>query len=372
MATGLLWDERFLDHDPGLAIVSAPVEDHELWDPLPHAASPELVDRAYRLIDRSGLLSNLTPLSTSAAPVEAITRVHSPELVQRVKAISERGGGEAGEFAPAGALTYEVALLSAGGAIAAVDSVMSGRVHNAYALLRPPGHHATPDQAMGFCFFNNVAIAARHLQDQYGLTRVAIVDWDVHHGNGTQATFLEDPGVLFISVHQEDWFPADSGPADERGQGSGSGFTVNIPLPAGTGNAGYLSAFDRVIIPVLRTFQPEFILVSAGQDASGVDPLARMSVSSSGFRMMAASVQALANEICEGRLVACHEGGYSQGYSPVCTHAVVEGLSDTLTDLEDPYEDWLGNIAAAKEVGPAAQAIDQVVALHRKQWSVGG
>jgi acetoin utilization deacetylase AcuC-like enzyme len=367
--TGLVWDSRLLDHNTGLALVSAPVPADSVWEPQPHAASPQLIARAHRLIERTGLLAELIPIPTRQATIDQVARVHTLELIDHVRAVSLNGGGECGEFAPASPETYDVALLSAGGAIAGVDAVMNGKATNVYALLRPPGHHAEPDRAMGFCFFNNVAIAARHAHDHHGLSRIAIVDWDVHHGNGTQAAFIDDPNMLFISLHQEDWYPADSGSVNDIGTGAGSGFTINIPLPAGTGNAGYLAAIDRVVAPALRAFQPELILVSAGQDASGVDPLARMAMSAGGFRSMAQRMTELADELCDGRLVACHEGGYSQGYAPVCTWAVVEGMSGIRTDYVDPYDDWLGGITAATDVGSAASAIEAAIAIHSPRWN---
>jgi acetoin utilization deacetylase AcuC-like enzyme len=223
---------------------------------------------------------------------------------------------------------------------------------------------------MGFCFLNNVAIAARYARDRHGLARVAILDWDVHHGNGTQAIFDDDPTVLFVSLHQEDWYPTGSGAVDQVGAGAGEGFTINLPLPAGTGDAGYLAALDRVVLPALRRFAPELILVSAGQDPSALDPLARMAVSAAGFRELATRLAALADELCGGRLVACHEGGYSQGYAPVCTWAVIEGLSGRRTGHEDPYDAWLGGMPCTVDPGPATAAIDRVVAHHAARWDL--
>jgi acetoin utilization deacetylase AcuC-like enzyme len=226
------------------------------------------------------------------------------------------------------------------------------------------------DRAMGFCFLNNVAIAARYGQRRYQLRKIAILDWDVHHGNGTQSAFYSDPSVLFISLHQENWYPAGWGAIDQIGEGEGEGYTINIPLPPGTGNAGYLAAVDRIVLPAIRHFEPELILISAGQDANAVDPLARMLVSADGFREMATRIAELADEVCGGRLVAVHEGGYSEGYAPICTWAVVEGLSGIRTGFEDPYRDWLGEIDAAKQVGTAAASLDQVIHQHGARWGL--
>jgi acetoin utilization deacetylase AcuC-like enzyme len=368
--TGLVWDGRYLEHDTGMALVSAKVAIDSIWEPQPHVARPTLVGRARRLIERSGLLAHLDQINARAATLDEVTRVHTHQYVEHLRRVCDQGGGEVGDFAPASPETYDVALLAAGGALAAVDTVLGGRVRNAYALLRPPGHHATPGEAMGFCFLNNVAIAARYAQDRHGLGKVAILDWDVHHGNGTQAMFFDDPSVLFISLHQENWYPLHSGRVEETGTAAGAGYTMNVPLPAGTGNQGYMAAVDRIVVPAIRQFAPDLVFVSAGQDPSAVDTLARMAMSADGFRRMAARVADLAVEICNGRVVALHEGGYSEGYAPVCTWAVVEGLSGVRTGHEDPYESWFSEVNASREIGPATAAIDQVVAQHGAQWGL--
>ena len=368
--TGIIFDSRYLDHDTGLAIVSKTVPADSVWEPQPHVASPALVARPMRLLERTGLAAQLEPIAARMATIEEVAAVHNREYIAHIKRLCDSGGGEAGDYAPASSETFDVALLSAGGALAAVDAVMTGRVRNAYALVRPPGHHAMRARAMGFCFFNNVAIAARYAQRRYGLQRIAILDWDVHQGNGTQDAFYADPSVLFISLHQENWYPMGWGAIEQTGEAEGEGYTINIPLPPGTGNAGYLMAIDRIVLPIIRHFLPELILVSAGQDANAVDPLARMLVSADGFREMATRVALLADEVCSGRLVALHEGGYSEGYAPICTWAVIEGLSGIRTGYEDPYRDWLGEIDAAKNVGSAATYIDQVVHQHSVRWGL--
>ena len=249
------------------------------------------------------------------APDEAITRVHHPAYLAAIVAGAEAGGGHLDPDTIVRPDSVDVARLAAGAAIAAVDAVLHGEgssnghaVDRAFVLARPPGHHATPDGGMGFCLFNTVAIAAEHALAQ-GVDRIAIVDWDVHHGNGTQDTFYDDPRVLFCSLHQWPWYPG-TGTASERGIGRGARFTVNVPLPAGSDDAVYLTSFNNLIVPHIEAFRPQLVLVSAGFDAHVDDPLGLMRVTEHGFAALAAACLALALEHAEGRLVAILEGGY--------------------------------------------------------------
>jgi len=218
-----------------------------------------------------------------------------------------------------------------------LDAVVTGDVANAYALVRPPGHHAISDQGMGFCLFGNVAIAIMHGRAAHGLGRVATVDWDVHHGNGTQSAFYSDPQTLTISLHQDNLFPPRSGGLDENGEGAGKGYNLNIPLPPGCGDGAYIAAFEQVVIPALKKFKPELIVVPSGFDASGVDPLGRMMVTSNGYRHMTKLLMEAARELCNGRLLMSHEGGYSSMYVPYCGLAVLEEMSGIRTGLPDPW-----------------------------------
>lgn len=231
-----------------------------------------------------------------------------------------------GEDAFVGPGSNLAARCSVGGLLSCIDAVMSGSVANAFALLRPPGHHASCDEATGFCLFNAVAIAARHAQRFHGLRRVAIIDWDVHHGNGTEDIFLRDGDVLVVSIHQDNLWPPGRGARSVYGDGAGVGANVNVPLPAGTGQEGYVAAFRDVVEPAVSDFRPELILVSAGQDAAGTDPLGRMSLGTQSFRELTDRLVKLARQVCEARLVAFQEGGYSLLHMPLCTLAVVEGL----------------------------------------------
>lgn len=206
--------------------------------------------------------------------------------------------------------SYEAAIASVNAALTAGDLVVSGRASNAFCAMRPPGHHALPDEAMGFCLFGNVAILARYLQLHHGIGRVAIVDWDVHHGNGTQHFFYEDPSVFFVSLHQHPLWPG-SGRASERGDGAGEGFTLNIPIAPFTSESDYLATFDAKVVPALDSFRPEFVIISAGFDAHVDDPLASLQLTESGFAQMTRRLNELAHRHCGGRIVSCLEGGYN-------------------------------------------------------------
>jgi acetoin utilization deacetylase AcuC-like enzyme len=223
--------------------------------------------------------------------------------------------------------TYEVALAAAGGVLAAVDAVMDGKVENAFCAVRPPGHHALKDKAMGFCFFNNVAIAARYVQKKHKLSKVLIVDWDVHHGNGTQAAFYDDPTVLYFSVHQHPFYPG-SGTESEKGTGEGLNYTINVPLPSGSGDAEYRKAFEEKLLPAALAFKPDFVLVSAGFDAAEGDRLGGMKVTPEGYAELTHVVREIARKSCHGRVVSLLEGGYDLDALAASVEAHIRVLMD--------------------------------------------
>jgi acetoin utilization deacetylase AcuC-like enzyme len=358
--TGFVWHERYAWHDArGMMDSIAP---EALFEPEPSLERGATKRRVRNLLDASGLLAELVPIAPRPATGAELARVHEPAYVERIRAASLAGGGDAGGYTPFGRGTYDIAALAAGGCIAAADAVLDGDVRNAYALVRPPGHHAGPDGGCGYCVFSNVALAARHLRAARGLERVAIVDWDVHHGNGTQAAFSADPSVLAISLHQEDLFPPGSGTVEQTGAGPGAGTTVNVPLPAGCGRAAYLEALDRVVRPALERFGPELILVACGLDASIEDPLGRMNLTSECFALMTARVMDAADALCGGRLVLCHEGGYSSAYVPYCGLAVVEQLAGIASGVTDP---WLGDGRGVRELPLRAHEAEAIEAAAR-------
>lgn len=304
------------------------VEDTRFQDhraPQGHPERPERLIAVSRAIARHGdRIEHMAPVQ---ADPSAILRVHGRSHVERI----ERSVGaapaqlDADTFVSASSL--EVASLAAGSTVALARAVARREIVTGIAAVRPPGHHAESDRAMGFCLFNNVAIAARALQEEEGVGKLLILDWDVHHGNGTQHSFETDPSILYLSTHQYPHYPG-TGAAGEVGRGKGEGTTVNVPMPAGCGDHEYVGVFSRVLVPVVRAFAPEMILVSCGFDAHRDDPLASMEVTADGYRDMTRIVRALAEDVCDGRLAFVLEGGYAASGLEEGTSAVIEALLD--------------------------------------------
>jgi len=295
MATGIVLSPRYRDHDTG-------------------AGHPERPDRALAIETRlaaDGLLESLVRIEPRAATEADLLRCHEAAYLATARADVAAGAERlsTGDTAIS-PRSLDTALLAAGGVLAAVDAVVAGHVTNAFAVVRPPGHHATPARGMGFCLFNNVAIAARHAQQAHGLGRVLIADWDVHHGNGTQDIFYEDDSVYFFDTHQHPLYPG-SGPATDTGRGRGLGFTRNCPFPAGAGRAEIVGAFTDLLVPAADAFRPDLVLVSAGFDSRIGDPLGDFRLTDDDFAELTAIVRGIAERHCAGRLVATLEGGYA-------------------------------------------------------------
>lgn len=314
MPIDLITSERFLLHETG--------------------SHPERPARLVAILQRlraAELLGNRAVLEPEPASAETVALIHDPAYIASVEAFARSGGGWIDPDTFVCPASFDVALLAVGAAVAAVDRVLDGRSERAFALVRPPGHHAEPNRAMGFCLFNNIAVAAQHALSHRGLARVAILDWDVHHGNGTQAAFYETDSVLFISIHQWPLYPGTGRP-HETGRGRGLGYTVNVPLPPGTGNDRYLDVFDRIIGPRLAQYRPELLLVSAGFDAHRDDPLAMMEVTEEGFAGMAARARGWAEALCGGRLALVLEGGYNLSALAASVEATLRALDDSTDD----------------------------------------
>jgi acetoin utilization deacetylase AcuC-like enzyme len=339
LQTGFWWDEKCFWHSGGSYAFIMPVGG--LVQPLAAGGlpeNPETKRRLKNLLHVTGLIQELAVSSASVATEEQLQRVHPKSYLHAFKRLSDDKGGELGERTPFGPGGYDIAALSAGLATQALRSVLDGSQRNAYALSRPPGHHCLPDKPMGFCLLANIAIAVEAAFAEKRAQRVAVIDWDVHHGNGTEAIFYQRPDVLTISLHQENNYPRDSGKVEHRGQGRGEGYNINIPMVPGTGHRGYLHAFERIVLPALHAYKPDAIIVACGFDASGVDPLSRMLASSKTFSEMTRMTMQAADELCDGKLLLVHEGGYSEAHVPFCGHAVIATLAGSAIAAPDPLE----------------------------------
>jgi acetoin utilization deacetylase AcuC-like enzyme len=335
MKVGFVYHADFLKHDTG--------------------SHPENAGRLVAImngLEKTGLIDSLIRIEPILANIEQIRYIHSSDYIQMVKDFSSIGM-PLDPDTPTSEHSFKTALLAAGGVIAAVDAVIGG-LDSVFALVRPPGHHAEPDRGMGFCLFNNVAIAARYAQAQ-GLEKVLIVDWDVHHGNGTQKAFYEDDSVLYFSIHQSPHFPG-TGKINEIGSGKGEGFTINVPLPQGAEDADYIYVFEKVLLPAARQFKPDIILVSAGQDGHKNDLLSEMNLTSGGFGQMTQILKSLAAEVCGGKLVLALEGGYDY-----MTESIVTIFRVLLGEVEF-------DLKTVTISGSTVKIVEQVKEIQQDYW----
>ncbi|MBG0785004.1 MAG: class II histone deacetylase [Anaerolineaceae bacterium] len=350
LTTGFVFHESFLWHDLGSAAAYIPAGGYV--EPDFHIDNPSAKRRLRNLVEVSGLLQKLICIQPRMATIDELSLIHKKKYIRLVKSLSNSGGGDAGQNAIVGRGSFEIASLAVGGCIEAVKSVIEKKVDNAYALVRPAGHHAEPDMGRGYCIFANIAIAIKFAKMKYGINRIAVVDWDVHHGNGTQKAFYSDPSVLTISIHQDHLFPQDMGGIHEIGEGQGKGFNINIPFPPGSGSGAYSAAFSRVILPALELFKPEIIFVACGFDANAIDPLGRQLLYSQDFRQFTKCLKEIAAKICQKRLILCQEGGYSTAYVPFCGLAVIEELADENTGVNDPFLSARHGVFPYKDLQP--------------------
>jgi acetoin utilization deacetylase AcuC-like enzyme len=310
--TGYVYDERYLLHDPGS------------W----HAERPDRLRVIQKRLVFSGLIKELTLLEPSEAPLEWIEKLHDQDYIARFKRACEKGQ-EIIDTADCGICpkSFEIARLAVGGVFAAADAIMAGVVNNAFCAVRPPGHHAERSKAMGFCFFNNVALGAHYLQEKHGLKRIAIVDWDVHHGNGTQHLLETDPSILYVSLHQDPstCYPG-TGRKTETGKGPGQGATLNFPFPPHSTDQDYIEIMDGYVLPVLEAFQPECLMISAGFDAHRDDPLAHMNLTQKGYMIMGALLGSFAKDFCDSRIITVLEGGYNLAVLEECVFDHIQML----------------------------------------------
>lgn len=338
--TGVVIDERYLGHDTGPG----------------HPERPQRVAVLLDLIRQRA--PGLVAVPARLASAGELSLVHDGRHVEHVAATEGLPHYSFDPDTPASHDSYAAARLAAGGLLALLDEIAAGRLDNGFALVRPPGHHAERLRAMGFCLFNNVAVGAEYLRRRHGCERVLVMDWDLHHGNGTQHLFEGDPGVLYVSTHQYPYYPG-TGAFDEQGQGTGAGYTVNVPFPAGFGNAEYAEAFHRVIAPIAHRYQPDFVLISAGFDCHARDPLGGMAVTEPGFRFMARALLEVARDCAGGRCAAVLEGGYDLTAIRQSVAAVLDELQGDRVDLAD--------------FGPAERAepiLARVLSAQRRIWRI--
>lgn len=311
MATGFLFDSRYLDHDTGPG----------------HPECPERLTESLKYLQTLAWFKDLKALPPRIAEDEWINTTHGLNYMKRAQEICK--SGQPWLDTPDVGISensYEIALLAAGGALELADKVVKKEIKNGFALLRPPGHHAERENAMGFCLFNNAAVTARYLQKKHGLEKIAILDWDVHHGNGTQHTFEDDPSVLYASLHQFPFYPG-TGAAWENGVGRGKGATLNCPMEQGSGNKEYETAFQQKIMPKMEEFKPDAVLISAGFDAHERDPLARIGLTTEFFGWMTERMMEVADRHAKGRIISLLEGGYNLRELPKCIAAHLEKLN---------------------------------------------
>jgi acetoin utilization deacetylase AcuC-like enzyme len=292
LRTGIVSDSRYQDHDTGRNHPERPARIATLLAPLEESQRP-----------------GLQHFSPRFATPEEVALIHDSSHVGRVAATAKQDRFSFDADTPTSAQSYSTALLATGGLLTLLDAVMEREIDNGFALVRPPGHHAERNRAMGFCLFNSAAIGVQYLRERFGLKRVLVMDWDVHHGNGTQHSFYDDLGVLYVSTHQYPYYPG-TGALDEVGRGQGEGYTLNLPLSAGCGDAEYQELFEFVIDPICHQFDPEFVVISAGFDAHMRDPLGGMQVTEAGFGTMARVLLRVARDHAQGRCAAVLEGGY--------------------------------------------------------------
>lgn len=330
---------------------------------------PERKERLISIMEflkQRGYIERMRKLEFQPAPKEKVLSIHEKAYVDRVTQFCAQGGGIWDQnITVLSPESVRVAYLAAGAALRALEAVMDGEVDYSLALVRPPGHHAEKNDAMGFCVFNNVAIAAKEALNSYGLNKVLILDWDVHHGNGTQHAFEDDARVLYFSIHQAPLFPG-TGEANEVGLGDGKGYNFNVPLPPGAGDGVYLEIFERFLRPVLLQYYPQLILISAGQDCHFGDPLAGMRVTCAGFQEMTRQVKVLAQMIGARGPVVVLEGGYSLELLPYATGAIVNELGEFGDQVVEP----VAPPPAAKDA-PIQEALDKVAEIQKIYWPVG-
>ncbi len=342
--TGIVKDDRYLKH--------CVAEDHP--------ECPERLQVLYSMLEDPDMAGHFKKVTARSATKKELALVHSPQYMKDLETTESSAFTSLDSDTGTCALSHEAALLAAGGLCEAVALVCSGQLDNAFALIRPPGHHAERSCAKGFCLYNNIAIAAKFAQTRLGLKRVLIVDWDLHHGNGTQHCFEKDPSVLYFSVHQRHSFPS-SGKFREVGKGDGKGYTVNLPLPAGCGDGDYVLLFEKILKPIALEFSPQIVLVSAGFDNHFADPLGSMTLTPSGFAGLTRSVMEIAETCCEGKVVLTLEGGYN-------LEALQDSVKAVLLELAGVTKTEIAGILATANLRKIRRVLGKSWRIHKRYW----
>lgn len=362
----VFWHESFIAHEQPAGEFEAEWTGRLAYRE-PHPDRPERIKNIYRIV-QGEISDHVEWANASPATREQLERTHTAQHIDDLREFCRSGGGRITAETGANEHTYSAARHAAGGACRAADHALeTSPTEIPYAMVRPSGHHAQPDQVDGFCYFNNVAIAADHVLATTDVERVAVVDWDVHHGNGTQECFYDRDDVLVIGIHNDHWSwdpqsHPQTGDLDETGAGTGEGYNVNIPLPPGTGDNGYGLVFDRLVEPLLAAYDPDLLLVSAGQDPGTVDPLGRNVVTKNGFEELGLRVRELATEYANANLAIIQEGGYQLTHLAYATLGVLEGVLGIDTNINDPMA-WMD-----EDFESAERAIDEIVSAHSEDW----
>ena len=342
--TGIVKDDRYLNHKTGSF----------------HPESHQRLEAIYDMLEEPDVTGVFQEVRARRAERDELLLIHSPAYVDRVAATEGKEHSSLDPDTSTSPGSYEAALFAAGGLCQAISDVISGELDNAFALVRPPGHHAEKDRAMGFCLFNNVAIGAKYAQEFHNLKRILVVDWDLHHGNGTQHSFEDDDSILYFSTHQYPYYPG-TGAFEQTGTGKGEGFTVNVPLSTGHGDGEYLYVFEKILKPIALEFNPDLILVSAGFDIYKDDPLGGMLVTPNGFAGLTRSVVNIANECCNGKVVATLEGGYN-----------LDGLRDSvktvLKELSGLSKTDIDSIVSCADKKKVEMIKNKVLQIHGGFW----
>lgn len=342
--TGIVKDTRYMDHDMGRG----------------HPESPERLKAIYEMLEDPDIKDHLIDIPNRKAIKDELNLVHSPDYIERIEDTDGKDYTYLDPDTQTSAGSCLAALLAAGGLCEAVLKVSSGEIDNAFGLVRPPGHHAEKSRAMGFCLFNNVAVAARYAQEKLNLDRIAVIDWDLHHGNGTQHSFEDDPSILYMSTHQFPYYPG-TGAAQEVGTGAGEGFTFNVPLSMGYGDGEFVTIFETLLKPVVLDYSPDMILVSAGFDTYSGDPLGGMNVSPEGYAGLTRSIMEMADSCCDGKVVLTLEGGYNiQGQK--------DSVKEVLKELSDISKTDVMGIMKTADRDKVDRAVEPVRNIQSHFW----